>query len=352
MTTRLLQTVRTALFVTFLSRQRFACLSFARLSDSFHAHLVALLVGVTYGLVAQVLARLDETKTVLGVMSVGYVFVLPAAIGFITVLVSARRQPISFWRAVLTTVSAVLLCLLAALFSGLEGFICLFLALPVYLPLGAFGGVAGWWWTRRRHPRSKQVLAYSLAMMLPLGSSAIEQQFESPLSIHLVETHIDIAAPVSDVWPLVVQVKAITEPISGVFYRLGFPKPLEAVLEQQEVGGVRLAKFAGDLTFVETITAFDPERRLSFSIKADPNKTPDTTLDPHVTVGGEYFDVLMGEYTLVPLSDSQTRLELRSRFRVSTKFNAYAGWWGDFLMQDIQNSILRVQKQRAERGVQ
>lgn len=33
---------------------------------------------------------------------------------------------------------------------------------------------------------------------------------------------------------------------------------------------------------------------------------------------------------------------------MNTTFNFYASWWARWIMQDIQNNILQVEKQRAE----
>jgi hypothetical protein len=74
------------------------------------------------------------------------------------------------------------------------------------------------------------------------------------------------------------------------------------------------------------------------------------TLDQHVTVGGEFFDVLQGAYRIDPIgpTDAGVTLHLESRHRVSTRFNPYARLWTDFLMADIQESILEVVRARAE----
>jgi hypothetical protein len=71
-------------------------------------------------------------------------------------------------------------------------------------------------------------------------------------------------------------------------------------------------------------------------------------LDEHVTVGGDFFDVLRGEYTLEPLPHGTTRLHLESQHRVSTDFNWYAHLWTDAIMADLQNTILLVVKNRCE----
>ncbi|MEL6638958.1 MAG: hypothetical protein AAFR05_19535, partial [Bacteroidota bacterium] len=83
-------------------------------------------------------------------------------------------------------------------------------------------------------------------------------------------------------------------------------------------------------------------------IHADPHEIPSTTLDEHVVVGGQFFDVLEGTYELEDLGAGRHRLHLTSSFEIKTTFNFYAGWWGRWIMKDIQANILRVEKRRAE----
>jgi hypothetical protein len=132
---------------------------------------------------------------------------------------------------------------------------------------------------------------------------------------------------------------------------VGFPRPVEATLSHEGLGGVRHASFTGGLVFTETIDNWDSLHDLSFSIHANTDSIPPTTLDEHVKIGGRYFDILEGEYRLEPLSDGDTLLHLSSRERVSTHFNPYAGFWTDAVMRSIQSSILQVVKQRAEAQV-
>jgi uncharacterized ferritin-like protein (DUF455 family) len=85
-----------------------------------------------------------------------------------------------------------------------------------------------------------------------------------------------------------------------------------------------------------------------FSIKAYPHEIPSTTMDEHVVIGGEFFDVLNGTYELEQLSADTYRLHLYSKFKMNTTFNFYASWWAGMIMKDIQNNILQVIKSRAE----
>lgn len=46
--------------------------------------------------------------------------------------------------------------------------------------------------------------------------------------------------------------------------------------------------------FSETVNRWEPESDLRFSIRANTDAIPPTTLDEHVTIGGAFFDVLDG----------------------------------------------------------
>jgi hypothetical protein len=85
-----------------------------------------------------------------------------------------------------------------------------------------------------------------------------------------------------------------------------------------------------------------------FAIQAFPHEIPSTTLDEHVVIGGEYFDVLTGTYELEILDRDKYILHLYSTFEINTTFNFYAGWWAKWIMKDIQDNILRIQKSRSE----
>jgi hypothetical protein len=161
---------------------------------------------------------------------------------------------------------------------------------------------------------------------------------------------IDIQASPAVVWRNIERVPPIRrDELPPSWARsIGFPDPVEATLSQEGVGGVRRASFAGGVLFLETVDIWEPEHRLAFSIAAQTDQIPATTLDEHVRVGGPYFDVLRGQYRLEPLTNGMTRLHLSSRHRISTDFNWYAHLWTDAVMSDLQKRILKVIRQRCE----
>jgi hypothetical protein len=73
---------------------------------------------------------------------------------------------------------------------------------------------------------------------------------------------------------------------------------------------------------LETVTDWVPERRLRFTIAAQTDSIPASTLDEHVTIGGPYFDVLSGRYDIRAAPNGGVVLDLTSELRVSTHFNA------------------------------
>ena len=129
---------------------------------------------------------------------------------------------------------------------------------------------------------------------------------------------------------------------------MGFPRPVKVELDFLGVGAKREAMFTIGLVFHETVTEYDDKRKMVFDIKADPHEIPATTMDEHIVVGGRFFDVLTGTYVLERLDRETYRLHLYSRFKLTTTFNFYAGWWARWIMKDIQNNILQVEKLRAE----
>ena len=316
---------------------------------SFHV-LFAIGSGVLYGVAAQLVARLRAFDDAFVVMSVGYVFVLPFVIGALASLsIPAAR---GFWPALGSAAAASTLCLVVAYAVGWEGSICLIMAAPVYLTVAVLGAVAGHLWMRFYKPGARATrMMLGPLLALPLLSSAFEHGARvDNRQVRVVQNSIDIAATPATVWPEIARVRRIVEPQESLFFTMGFPRPVEATLSHEGVGGVRHASFERGLLFIETVTEWQPERSIRFDIRVDPKHTPLTTLDAHVTVGGNYFDVLEGGYRIEPLGPGRVRLHLDSHHRISTGFNFYTALWSDYLMSEIQANILRVIRARCERA--
>jgi hypothetical protein len=304
--------------------------------------LVGVLAGASYGLLARFMIRANAwNDSPFTVMTLGFLFLVPVAMGYITV--AAMERPTWRDRLIAPWGPCALVALAAALFAW-EGAICIVMALPVMLAFSSLGGFVA------RAMSSKRYVVAPIVALLPWAVMPAERGLEHRTRYTTSVSEITIAAPPAIVWPLVVSVDTIlpAEQRRALFTSMGFPRPIAATIDRSGVGGVRTATFERGVVFREAVTEWIPERRLRFTI--DPIAVPDGALDPHVTIGGPYFDVLNGTYELHALDGGRTRLVLKSEHRTSTAFNLYAAWWADRVMASIQRNILAVLRDRAERA--
>ncbi|HEV8267087.1 MAG TPA: hypothetical protein VGR00_02590, partial [Thermoanaerobaculia bacterium] len=178
----------------------------------------------------------------------------------------------------------------------------------------------------------------------------IEDRLRVPTVERVVMNEVLIHADAATVWANVARVPAIDPKALrfSAFRLIGIPRPIEAALDRDGLGALRTASFSGGIVFHERLTAWEPGRRLAFDIAVDAASIRPDVLDEHVKVGTDSFDVLFGEFVLVPVSPKETRLVLSSRHRLATRLNLYAGFWTDAVMRDLQVTICEVIKARSE----
>jgi hypothetical protein len=317
---------------------------------SIRTFLFGTIVGISYGLAVRAGIDTRVFNRFGGAMTWAFLFGVPFAMGFITVFIAEyrRRQPLSVW--ILWPVVAVLGGTLGTFLTFMEGTICIVMFFPIALVCSILGGVlAGLLLRFSRHSRTNDVIAGAV-LLFPLMVVPWEHKVLYSNEIHITRNFVDIAAPAPVIWRNIERVRAIqsSELPDSWSHRIGFPNPIEATLSKEGVGGVRHATFTGGVLFIETIDSWEPNQRLGFSIRAQTDAIPNTTLDQHVRIGGAFFDVLHGEYRLELLENGMVRLHLSSQQRLSTDFNWYARIWSDATMADLQSRILKVVKARCE----
>ena len=310
------------------------------------------LVGFFYGLFMRLtMTALSNSARASMVMTLGFMCFVPFAMGFVTVFIVERsqRQSVAMW-ALLPWVPLAT-GLVATMIMLLEGAICVVMFAPLGMMLSTLGGVCGGMAARILKSKRSRALSMGCVMALPFLMAPWEKPVLYKLEVRKVENQIEIEAPASVVWQNIKTVPAISpeELPDSWTSRIGFPDPIAATLSHEGIGGVRRASFSGGVLFLEKVDVWEPERRLAFSIAAQTDLIPPTTLDEHVRVGGPFFDVLRGEYVIEQIGNGRTRLRLSSQDRLSTDFNWYARLWTDAVMSDLQKRILKVVKQRCEK---
>ena len=301
-----------------------------------------------YAIILRLFFGVSTWEDLFSVMSVSFLFCLPTIVGVLTVYFSTIEKVKNRAYRIFTPWIPILIFLVITLAFAMEGWACWLMVLPLFLIAASIGGLNGGYFKMKKQSTNVYI---SVLAMLPLMMAPVEAMVGTIPGTYEAYTFIDINAPADKIWSNVTRVKEIKEEQDkGWLTRtLGFPRPVKAELNFEGVGAYREAIFTNGLVFHETVSEYIDQKKMVFSIKAYPHEIPSTTMDEHVVIGGNYFDVLNGTYELEKLNETTHRLHLYSHFKLTTTFNFYASWWAKWIMKDIQNNILQVEKQRAEK---
>ena len=282
-----------------------------------------------------------------GLVSFSFFVFVPFAIGFIVVYidseVSLRGRGQHFFAPWL----AIVAFLLTTMALMLEGSICVLIVSPGFLILAGIGGLtAGWLRTRQ----SIQSSTLSVVLLLPIILSPLEAHL--PVSTE-IKTRVDsvvIDADVATIWRNITIVDQIDESelTFGVARLLGVPRPLEAHMGGSDGEQVRYTKWDKGISFQERIIEWSEQNSMQWEFEFPPGSIPKGTLDDHVAIGGEFFDLIGGGYTLTPQESGKVELTLTTAYRVSTRPKLYSLVWADVVMGDFHRMILGLVADRSE----
>ncbi len=311
-------------------------------------------IAVGYGLLLRLLIGIPgfdlppEWRSPLGALSAAFLFLVPLAIGGLTVAFAPAEWRTSPLYAV--GMPLVNCCLWAGVVLALnwEVFICILMALPLILPLAIVGGLLTWLVFKVLGALRTRTYAVAIFVILPYLLAPIESRFPLQDSFQTVETIATIHAAPAAVWRNVIRVPEIQpgERDFRLFHVMGAPWPMEATLAQEGLGGLRAARYENGLRWAGPVTVWQPDQTVSFDIHIlDPE-----TLPPPYTGLGKALDFQKATFMIEPLAEGGVRLHLMSNHRLTTRFNDYGGLWTRFFVNDIQGHILQVIKLRAEAG--
>lgn len=308
-----------------------------------------LIIGIPtlYAVLLRLFFGVETWRDLYSVMSISFLFCLPTIVGALTVYFSSVDKVRKFAYRFFIPWIPILIFFVLTLALAWEGWACWIMVLPLFLIAASIGGLIGGSFKLRKKDNKIYI---SVLTLLPIFIAPVEQIVGAIPGTYEAYTYIDINSTADKIWDNVTRVREIpVQQDKGWLTRsLGFPRPVKAELNYLGVGAHREAIFTKGLVFHETVTDYEDKKKMVFTIKANPHEIPSTTMDEHVVIGGNYFDVLNGTYELEKLADNTYRLHLYSHFKLTTTFNFYASWWAKWIMKDIQNNILQVEKQRAE----
>lgn len=316
----------------------------------FRAQIIGFIAGTVYALACAFLFSVGERSTIglLEFVSLAMIIGTPIAVGVVTIFFGTEEQFDSVlfvrygpWLSILGW-SALSLAL------AWETIICVFMLLPVYMPLATVGGLIGAY-IRKNYCNKTNLGATACIAVLPFFFGIVEFQVDSPTARHAVSTEIRVAAPVETVWAALPNVRSIgTQELPWTLsHALGIPRPVSATTDNFTVGGVREIEWEKGVQFEEKITSIDTYHRFTYDVLADEQSMSIAGLDTHVVVGGEYFEVESGEY-LLRQDGQETILILTTSYRITSNLNWYGSFWADFVLDDFHTAVLSMLRDRIE----
>ena len=282
-------------------------------------------------------------------MMASFVLLVPLTIGAVTVLAAERTARRSwgyyFWAAA----GANALCVVVALLVTIEGFICVVLAVPLFVVLGGIAGLlTGMICRLARWPR-RGVYGFAL---LPLLLGGLEQRLPLPQTVLREERVLFVGTPAAVVWQQLLSARDIQakEMDHAWMYRIGVPLPRSAVTEAQAGALVRHITMGKYIHFDQVATDWVLNQHVLWTYRFTKDSFPPQALDDHVRIGGAYFDVLDTEYTLREVSGG-SELHVSMRYRVSTNFNWYVRPIAAFLVGNFEETALQFYGRRAQSAI-
>jgi hypothetical protein len=278
-------------------------------------------------------------------MSFGFVMLAPIAVGAVTVFFAERIKRRSAAHHAVASMAATALFVAGTLAALIEGLICAVIILPLFVLLGILGGLLMLLVCRLTN-WPKQTLG--CIVLLPLMLGGIDTNVPLPDNLVEIDRSVSIEAPAEVVWREILDAPDIRpEEIDDAWlFRIGVPLPLEGAMldADQPTRRVRMRK---NVYFDEVITEWRTNEAVRWTYRFHEDSFPRYALDEHVVIGGRYFDVRDTAYELTRTRIG-TELRVRTRVRVSTRFNWYAAPVARVLMRNLLEANLNYYRQRSE----
>ena len=313
-----------------------------RLKQKYGLLIIGIVLGIAYGLVTRLVFGQKATLA-----SITYLFIIPTILGIIPLMFADNDKLKSYKNIIFIPWLTISTFFLTLFLFGIEDFICLLILAAPFFILATIGALI-YRFIQINKKKSKGKL---LSLILfPFLFAPIEQFIKTPSDTYKINREVIITATPQAIWGNIVEVKTIEpkEYIAGFFNAIGIPRPISATVDRKVIGGQRIGNFEGGLQFIETITQYQENKKVSFNIKIDPHTVNQKIFDQHV-LNGNYFTFVNATYELKTMNNNQVKLTLSSSYQLTSTINFYGKFWGDIILKDFQDRLLNVIERRCER---
>jgi hypothetical protein len=273
-------------------------------------------------------------------------FVLtPVLMGFISAVILRPVGLKQIGIGLLANMLSIVLIGFLIMAFAIEGLICLFMALPLAIPLDMFGLAVGYIVVNSGlKPRSMPLcVLFCISIPLILGFEAANPP--EPV-VHEVVSTVEIDAPIDLVWKNVIAFPRIDKEPDGIL-KLGFAYPIEAVIEGSGVGAIRYCNFNTG-PFVEPITVWHEPDLLAFDVKAQPAPMIEMSPYEHLSAAHlEYLHSQRGQFRLYELN-GKTVVEGTTFYTHEIAPDVYWKLYSDEIIHQIHMRVLDHIKEVSE----
>jgi hypothetical protein len=291
---------------------------------------------------ASVLAALAVLLIKTGMYGWTLFLVLPIAAGALGALLA---NPTSAGKAAAAGMAANAIASLGFLAFGLEGAMCIGMALPLALPLGALGG---WLVYAAMHRPRAMAPGTAMLMLLPLSLGTMGFDMTAKPHVFKVQSSIEIAAPAERVWENVVSFSELPPPDQW-YFKTGIAYPIRARIDGTGPGAIRYCEFSTG-PFVEPIQVWDQPRLLRFSVAQNP--APMNEWSPYGPIVTKhlhgYLVSKQGQFLLTPLSNGHTLLQGTTWYQHGLWPETYWTPWSNAIIHRIHMRVLNHIKNLSE----
>jgi hypothetical protein len=275
----------------------------------------------------------------------GYVMFLflPFNMGLAAAIVDSWSERRSMWDCVIAATIPIVIFAALLLALGIEGLICIVMAVPVALPPAFLGAFAGFCFQRHRTgPAITAAMVILAPVSLLFGPGGPGHQMDT------VTTSIVINAPAATVWKYVASFPELAPP-RELLFRAGVAYPVATRIDGEGMGAARQCVLSTGV-MTERVTAWEPGRLLRFEVLSTPpamkELSPWPNLDPPHLHG--FYVSKQGEFRLTPLPGERTLLEGQSWYRHGLEPVNYWNLWTGYIVHRIHIRILRHIKELSE----
>ncbi|WP_394699992.1 hypothetical protein [uncultured Parasphingorhabdus sp.] len=276
--------------------------------------------------------------------------VIPAALGGLTVQFADPNGSKSMLGCIGFVTLGLGIIFLLTYLANIEGLICIAMLFPLWIPAAAVGALVNRWNAGEARKQGRTRLMSAGWVIVPLALLAAEQRIPPEWNSWEVSREIEIEAPAKTVWPLLINIPAISSD-EGTFNLtqdiLMVPRPSEAKIQRESDGLIRKAQWGENIRFKEVVTGFEKGTMLSWNFRF-PDDSVQQYTDRHISPDGDKLKIISGRYEIKQMGNNRSKLALTTRYKMRSHMDLYLGLWGDLLLGDVQANILHIIKMRAE----